>query len=401
MDGIRDRLAPILVCMVSERSDPASSSPQALQQAFALFNQVSEQLTQAYAELQVKVERLTQELAVANGELRRQYEEKEALSQRLAHLLAALPGGVVVVDGAGRVEEANPAALRLLGEPLVGEAWQDVQARTLAPTPAPGEWLLQGGARRISISISPRESVGGEILLLQDVTDAHALEEQLQRHKRLSAMGEMAAALAHQLRTPLAAALLYTSHLGDPHLPEQDRVRFADKALGRLRHLEALIQDMLVFVRGGRSPQEPVDVSALLADVRQVVEPQMAQHGVRFEVQDASGGASLLASREALSGALTNLLVNAMQACRPGGRVMLEAARDDLGWVEFRVRDDGRGIPPAVQERLFEPFFTTRTEGTGLGLAIVREVVQIHGGEVAVESEEGVGSEFTLRFPPA
>jgi two-component system sensor histidine kinase FlrB len=401
MDGMRDRLAPILAVMASERPDSAPSSPQALQQAFALFNQVSEQLTQAYAELQVKVERLTHELAVANGELRRQYEEKEALSRRLAHLLAALPGGVVVVDGAGRVEEANPAALRLLGEPLVGEAWQGVRARVLMPTPVPGEWVLQGGARRISISSSPREGVGGEILLLQDVTDAHALEEQLQRHKRLSAMGEMAAALAHQLRTPLAAALLYTSHLGDPTLPEQERARFAERALGRLRHLEALIQDMLVFVRGGHTPQESVDVSSLLADVRQVMEPQMAQHGVRFEVQDVSGGASLLASREALSGALTNLLVNAMQACRPGGRVVLEAGRDGRGWVEFRVRDDGRGIPRAVQERLFEPFFTTRTEGTGLGLAIVREVVQIHGGEVAVESEEGVGSEFTLRFPPA
>ncbi|HEY3325808.1 MAG TPA: ATP-binding protein [Novimethylophilus sp.] len=384
--------------MMPSHSRPPSS-PQELQQAFALFNQVSEQLTSAYAELQVKVEQLTQELAVANGELRRQYEEKEALSQRLAHLLSALPGGVVVLDVAGSVEEANPAALRLLGSPVAGERWGEVVERTLALTPVPGEWMLKNSERRISISASARESGNGEILLLQDVTDAYMMEAQLQRHKRLSAMGEMAAALAHQLRTPLAAALLYTSHLANDSLAAEDRMRFSDKALGRLRHLENLIKDMLVFVRGGRSAQETITVASLLGEVQQVMEPQMAQHEMHFEVRDASAGACLLGSREALAGALNNLLANAMQACRTHGRVSLSAKTDAGGWVIFRVTDTGRGIPQTVQERLFEPFFTTRTEGTGLGLAIVREVTQIHGGEVTVKSTENEGSEFCLRFP--
>jgi two-component system sensor histidine kinase FlrB len=378
---------------------PAPSSPEELQQAFALFNQVSEQLTSAYAELQVKAEQLTHELAVANGELRRQFEEKEALSLRLTQLLAALPGGVVVIDADGRVEEANPAALRLLGESLVGQPWQQVVQRCLSITPTPGEWVLAGSDRHISISSSGRETVGGKILLLQDVTEAHAMEAQLQRHKRLSAMGEMAAALAHQLRTPLASALLYTSHLADAGLAAADREKFSDKALGRLRHLEALIKDMLVFVRGGRSAQEKITVAGLLAEVRQVMEPQMALAGIAFDVGDDTGGACLLGSREALAGALTNLLSNAMQACQSGGRVALSASIEPNDKVAFRVTDTGRGIPKDIQERLFEPFFTTRTEGTGLGLAIVREVVQIHGGEVAVKSEEGQGSEFCLRFP--
>jgi two-component system sensor histidine kinase FlrB len=378
---------------------PVPSTPEELQQAFALFNQVSEQLTSAYAELQVKAEQLTHELAVANGELRRQFEEKEALSLRLTQLLAALPGGVVVIDHAGRVEEANPAALRLLGESLVGQSWQQVVQRCLSATPTPGEWVLAGSDRRISISSSAREAVGGEILLLQDVTEAYAMEAQLQRHKRLSAMGEMAAALAHQLRTPLASALLYTSHLADAGLAAADREKFSDKALGRLRHLEALIKDMLVFVRGGRSTQEKITVAGLLVEVRQVMEPQMALAGITFEVDDNSGNACLLGSREALAGALTNLLSNAMQACQSGGRVALSASIESNEMVVFRVTDTGRGIPKEIQERLFEPFFTTRTDGTGLGLAIVREVVQIHGGEVAVKSEEGQGSEFCLWFP--
>lgn len=389
--------------MYSPMTDPVipnlPSSPEELQQAFNLFNQVSEQLTGAYMDLQKEVEQLTSALEVTNHELRRQLEEKENLSQRLRRLLAALPGGVVVLDAAGQVDEANPAALALLRALPAGEAWQAVCAREFRPTSVPGEWLLADD-RRVAISSSRMGEQGGEILLLQDVTEAYRLQEQLQLHKRLSSMGEMVAGLAHQLRTPLAAALLYTSHLRG-ELAAEDRERFADKALARLHSLERLIKDMLVFVRGGKGEQERIAVAALVADVQHVMEPQMTQHGLQFAVADRSMGASLLGSRQALSGALLNLLANAMQACSRGDQVTLTVEMDGPAWLVCRVQDTGRGIPQQVQERLFEPFFTTRTDGTGLGLAIVREVTQMHGGEVAVNSAEGKGSEFVLRLPLA
>jgi len=386
---------------VTVRTDTISK-PEELQQAFELFNQVSEQLTGAYADLQKQVEQLNHELAVANGELRHQLEEKERLSERLSRLLAALPGGVVVLDVEGRVVEANPAALQLMDEPLVGEPWQAVCARKLKPTTVPGEWLVeQIGAshpsRRVSVTASSISEQGGEILLIQDVTDAYQMQEQLQRHKRLSSMGEMVAGLAHQLRTPLAAALLYTSHLRG-ELAVEDRTRFADKALARLHSLEQLIKDMLIFVRGGQGGQECIVAQALLNEVQQVMEPQMAQHSLLFVVEDNSGGALVRGSREALAGALANLLTNAMEACSAGGRVTLTARRTD-GWLVISVADTGKGIRQELQDRLFEPFFTTRTDGTGLGLAIVREVLQMHGGEVSVSSREGEGSEFCLKLP--
>lgn len=377
---------------------PPSSSAD-LQQAFNLFNQVSEQLTGAYMDLQKQVEQLTHELAVANGELRLQLEEKANLSQRLSRLLEALPGGVVVLEAAGRIVEANPVSFSLLGEPLIGEAWQAVFARELRPTTTPGEWLVGDAGRRVAISSSRLGEQGGEILLLQDVTEAYQMQDQLQRHKRLSSMGEMVAGLAHQLRTPLAAALLYTSHLRGELAPE-DRVRFADKALARLRSLEHLIKDMLIFVRGGKGAQERVTSQTLLAEVQQVMEPQMAQHGLNFELVDTAGSCCVMGSREALSGALLNLMSNAMQACEPGGRILLSSDVEDH-WLVFRVSDTGKGIPQAMQDRLFEPFFTTRSEGTGLGLAIVREVTQMHGGEISVQSVEGQGSTFCLRLPVA
>jgi two-component system sensor histidine kinase FlrB len=377
--------------------------PKELEQAFSLFNEASAQLTGAYQELQLQVERLTGELAVANGELRRQFLEKEALSQRLAHLLAVMPAGVVVLDQQGVVIELNPAARELLGDSLLGRVWAEVAANVLAPTSLPHEWdLSQDDAslsRRVSISSSPLDAVGGQVLMIHDMTEAYAMQRELQRHQRLSAMGEMAAGLAHQLRTPLATALLYAAHLNKPSLAEGDRVRFADKVLARLRYLEHLIQDMLSFVKGESAGQETVRISALLAELQQVMEPQMAEHGLLFRVEDQSGDVAVLGSRKALTGALLNLLENALQACPAGAQVVLRGEVESDGGVGLCVADTGPGIDAAAQERLFEPFFTTRTDGTGLGLAIVRGVAEAHGGSVRVKSGLGLGSEFCLSLP--
>lgn len=379
-----------------------SVSPQELEQAFSLFNEASAQLTGAYQELQEQVERLTGELAVANGELRRQFLEKEALSQRLAMLLAALPAGVVVVDGAGVIREANAAAARMLGDKLLGRSWDLLVAQDLRQTATPHEWEMSGTDEvlcRLSISMSPLEAGGGKIILLHDVTEAYQMEQALQRHQRLSAMGEMAAGLAHQLRTPLATALLYVANLTKPGLAEPERLRFSEKALARLRHLEQLIQDMLSFVKGQSGEREAVAVSDLLLELRQIIEPQMAQQRVHLEVDNRGEGCVLHGDRKALVGALVNLLENALQASVAGGEVTLRAELSGKGWLALSVRDSGRGFDAALGDRLFEPFFTTRIEGTGLGLAIVRSVAEAHGGKIEARSVPGEGSEFVLRLP--
>ena len=380
-------------------------SPQELEQAFSLFNEASAQLASAYQDLQDQVERLTTELAVANGELRRQYEEKEALSRRLALLLDALPGGVVVLDAAGSVLEANPAALELLGADSLGRAWSEIEGGRLAATAAPQEWQLRDAAgqpqlRWVSIGASPLDPAGGRILLVSEITEARRLREQLERHQRLSAMGQMAAGLAHQLRTPLATALLYAGNLARPALPDADRLRFAEKAQTRLRDLERMIQDMLTFVRGVPAARDVIELPDLMQELAQVIEPQMAGRGVRFDLHVDCGAATVRGNRKALAGAFVNLLENALLACAPGGEVRLEAGTEGgMAWVS--VADTGQGMPVEVQERLFEPFFTTRSEGTGLGLAIVRSVVAAHGGDVRVESAPGCGAAFKVSLPLA
>lgn len=367
-----------------------------LQRAFAMFNQVSAELTQAYEALQGRVASLTEELAIANGELRRQFEEKEALSERLSSLLDALPAGVVLLDAGAVVVAANPAALAMFGKDTLGRHWGDVVRDHLEPTLTVGEWLL--GERRVSMAESLLPSAGGRIMLVHDVTAAHRMQADLERSQRLAAMGEMAASLAHQLRTPLAAALLHTANLGQPGLSDDLRARFSAKASGQLRRLERLIQDVLLFARGESIGRDVIVAGDLLAEAAQTVEPLMREHGLAFSVADDCAGAVVVGGRKALFGALVNLLENAMQATPAGGKICLSGnRRGDL--LAIGVRDSGPGIDRATQARIFEPFFTTKGQGTGLGLAIALGVARAHGGAIELLSEPGAGAEFVITLP--
>ncbi|MBZ0145553.1 MAG: PAS domain-containing protein [Rhodocyclaceae bacterium] len=385
--------------MDSQTENPQQLEAGRLAEAFRLFSQASEDLAGAYTSLQEQVAGLTAELALANGRLKREYEEKTALNERLALLLDTLPAGVAVVGADGRVEQANPAAAAILGADIEGRDWTEFAAANLAQTATPGEWEMPRlGGRRVSITDTRLASGGGRIVLIHDVTEAHRMKTQAARNERLAAMGEMAAGLAHQLRTPLAAALLYAGALENPRLPEAERTRCGTRVVERLQHLERLIRDMLSFARGEASGGESIAVSALLAEAAQVFEPLARRREVAFVVADESRGAVVSGSRKTLAGALVNLMENALDASAPGGRIELDASGEN-GMVCIRVRDNGRGMDAATQARLFEPFFTTRAEGTGLGLAIARGVARAHGGGIEVDSAPGNGALFRLTLP--
>lgn len=373
-----------------------------LQHAFDLFNQVSAELTQAYEALQQRVASLTAELAVANGELRKQYLEKQALSERLTRLVNALPAGVLVIDAGGRVSEANPAAIGMFGVDVVGVDWD--MAPRLEAAAAPDEWLVVGApaSRRVQLATSPLPITGGRIVLLHDITAAHEMKASLERNRRLAAMGEMAAALAHQLRTPLSTALLYSANLAQPDLSEEARARFADRATEQLKRLERLIQDVLLFARGESIGREAIPVAAWLNEVVQTVAPLFRARQVDLEFTADVADAVVVGGRKPLSGALINLLENALQVSPPGSRVGL-AASLAAGMLRICVRDEGPGVAPDLRARVFEPFYTTRGQGTGLGLAIALGVARAHGGSIEVTVDpaggDSAGAEFVCLLP--
>lgn len=376
--------------------------PQQLQLAFAAFNEASEQLSGVYQELQHQVAELTQELALANGELHKQLTAKENLSQQLSLLLNALPGGVVSLSAQECIEQVNPAAIHILGAPLLGMTWQQVLQKRLTSTGLVNEWYVKlqktSEQRRIRIESSATDSAGRRILLINDITEAYAIQEQIRRNQRLTAMGEMAANLAHQLRTPLSTALIYANHLGGDALAPSERKKLAAKTIERLHQLEHLTKDMLRFVKGETNQLETVVISSLIAELQQVIEPQMKQHNLQFTVNDYSADEFLITDRQALCGALINLLENAVQASPAGSQISF-TIRLEKSNIVFSVLDNGPGIDSMLQERLFEPFFTTRSEGTGLGLAIARSVIQSMGGSIQINSSIERGTEFVIHLP--
>ncbi len=372
---------------------------QDLEDAFNVFSQVSERLAESYRLLEDRVAVLTDELAAARHERLEQLAEKERLANRLQLLLETLPGGVVVLDGQGLVQECNPVAVSLLNEPLLGENWSKVSVRAFAAG-AQGlyETTLKDG-RQLSISSCELAAEPGRILLFQDVTETRQLQDLLSRHQRLSAMGEMVARLAHQIRTPLSSAMLYVSMLHKAPAEQTDRVHCAGKVLSRLRELERMVNDMLVFARGGEFAAQPIALSALLDDLRQALELPLQQGRGQLEIVDRAPGATIDGVPEVLVGALLNLTTNAMQAAGADIRLLIETRRAVDGGIEVRVTDNGPGIPRDLHEKIFEPFFTTRRSGTGLGLAVVRAVMEGHRGTVNLESTEGCGASFILKFP--
>ena len=368
-----------------------------LETAFDSFNHQSSLLEVSYRELQHKVQQLTVALADANTERHRELLEKERLGSRVAQLFEALPGAIIVIDGDGIIRERNSGSSELLNRPLLGCVWSEIVQREFCPgESANGELKLKDG-RILSLSRRPLDSEPGEILLLTDVSESRRMLELLQRHQRLSSIGEMTASLAHQIRTPLTSALLYASQLKDSEQGAAQRQTVTDRIVSRLHDLGGMVDDMLGFASGSRKCGDAIVVKELLLDVADLFEPQLdGTSMLSVCVEDES--ILVEGNRPALKGALLNLLSNSMQAAGAPVKIQLGAVITDKR-VYLTVTDNGDGISEEVLPRLFEPFFTTRPQGTGLGLAVVRSVAEAHHGEVLVDSGPN-GTMFAICLPP-
>ncbi|EKG37208.1 PAS domain-containing protein [Pseudomonas sp. SZ57] len=381
---------------VQAQYSPELESRQGLEQAFSLFNQMSAQLTDSYGLLEARVTELKGELAHAGAQRLQELAEKERLANRLQNLLDLLPGGVIVIDGMGVVREANPAAIDLLGQPLLGMLWRHVISRCFAPREDDGHEVSLKDGRRLSIATRSLDAEPGQLVLLNDLTETRHLQEQLARHERLSSLGRMVASLAHQIRTPLSAAMIYASHLTEQELPVETQQRFAARLKDRLHELEHQVRDMLVFARGELPLTDRLTPGALFQALQNAAATHVQGVSVRWQCDSIDG--ELLCNRDTLVGALLNLIENAVQAS--AGRTLLKVHAYSRG-NELRIcfSDNGSGIDKAALARIGEPFFTTKTTGTGLGLAVVTAVSRAHQGRVHYLSRVGRGTCAIISLP--
>lgn len=384
--------------METSTSQPPHKTEQ-LTDAFRIFNELSQNLSVSYQGLEKQVVKLHAELAAARSDRLKTLVEKEKIAGRLQQILAALPAAVIVIDAEGKIADFNAMASSFLGEPLAGAPWPEITERNLSPVDDnPHERQLSCG-RRVSISYSALDSGSGQIVLLSDVSEMRALQERVSRQKHLSAMGEMVASMAHQVRTPLSTAILYASQLTRSGLEEDKRQRFSRKILERLHYLEGQVNDMLIYAKEGRLTMETFVLSDLLKHITEALQDRIDPDAIRFSVVNEAVLEVMTGNENALRGAILNLINNAMEACSGQGSIVLCITQTGGGQIDITVADNGIGMEKNVCARIFEPFYTTKNSGTGLGLAVVDSVARAHGGSVRCESKPGKGAVFTLTLP--
>jgi two-component system sensor histidine kinase FlrB len=320
-------------------------------------------------------------------------------ASRLEHLLQVMPAGVIVIDGKGIVRQANEQAKALLGEPLEEEVWRSIITRSFKPRADDGHEVSLVDGRRVKLSITPLENEPGQLIVITDLTETRQLQARLSHMQRLSSLGKMVASLAHQIRTPLSAAMLYASHLTRKGLAPEAQTQFANKLSDRLKELESQVNDMLLFAKSGEEQVvAQIGLAELFAAIEGSANTMAAQHAQTLSFSGFDQDISITGNLTALQGAVLNLIHNASQVTPKNEMICIEASHCN-GQLTVSVTDRGEGVPRSLQRKIFEPFFTTKTHGTGLGLAVVKSVVTAHNGSLSVSNVKNGGACFSLTLP--
>jgi two-component system, sensor histidine kinase FlrB len=327
-------------------------------------------------------------------------------SAPLDPVLQALPAAVILLDRRGVVYQANPAAVAMLGEPLVGQIWFTLISRCFRPRSDDGLEVSLHDGRRVKLEISAllnhtEYTQPGQLIMLTDLTETRQLQSRLSQMQRLSTLGKMMATLAHQIRTPLSAALLYAQNLANPRATLQVQQQFQQKLLSRLQDLEQQVSDMLLFARSGSAQQVAVfSLSQLCQQLNNSIEALLQQHTTPLSLLCDDMSLCLLGNQNALCGALQNLIQNSIQAAQPQAQITLRLSpsTEQPGMLSVQLTDNGPGVPVALRDSLFEPFVTGRAQGTGLGLAVVQAVAHSHHGSVRY-IPTAVGACFEMLLP--
>lgn len=371
-----------------------------LKAAFTAFTESSDVLAKSYLDLQNEVARLYKQLEKTEQDKRQEQDKNRVLVLQFQQLFESMPVGVLLLNDQGLVVMANPVAKHLFNLSLVGESWGEVVPRSFRPQEDDGHDVTMVTGRRVRVETASLGNVPGQLVILVDLTEAYLLQKQLSHHERLSNMGKMVAALAHQIRTPLSSATLYAGHLQKPDLAPVMRQTFAVKLSDRLANIEKQIRDMLIFSRSEIKLDETLSVSEFVNELIAQCEEICSQKNMQLDVADVEFAEwdCIQCNKDTLLGALLNLLNNAIDAQQQGDVVKLQCYKDDRV-VKFIFKDRGVGMSKAHLEHVQEGFVTTKQHGTGLGLMVVKAIARAHHGQFEIDSIEGAGTTVSLTLP--
>lgn len=320
-------------------------------------------------------------------------------NKQLQHVIDVMPTGMIMLDGNGIVVKMNDTAQQLLDEPILGQPWFGVIKRSFKPRADDWHEVSLNDGRRVKLEITALGGQPGQLIMITDLTETRLLQDKLGQLQRLSSLGRMVSKLAHQIRTPLSAAMLYGANLRNKKLNDDARVNFQDKLMLRLHDLEQQVNDMLLFAKSGnKAVVEPVQINQLIEQAKQAIEPQVNQAGAKVNLYFCQQGCEILGNVSALSGAIQNLIHNSLSVIKADAVIDISAyCQGEYTYIS--VRDNGPGISAELADKIFEPFYTSRSQGTGLGLAVVKSVTNAHQGEVSLLSKPGEGAHFCMKIP--
>lgn len=340
-------------------------------------------------------------------------------SERLSgEIIASLTSGLLVVSQEGIVRTLNPAGRQLLGlqNSEVMRDYREVLAKSTPLADVIQECLIVrrpivrravkmerpgDGASHLGITVSPiRDESGhehGAICLFTDLSEVADLEDQLRLKDSLARLGELTAGIAHEFRNGLATIHGYSRLLDLERLP-QDFRPYVQGIRQETEELGQVVTNFLNFAKPAELALCPVDVGALAEKAAEEIRGEVTTRGGEVTVKGHFGvveGDEVL-----LRQAFSNLCRNALEACTSGPpRIVVEGGNDGPATLRVSVSDNGPGVDPAVLERIFRPFFTTKARGTGLGLALVQKIIVTHNGRVSAANSEGGGACLTVTLP--
>jgi signal transduction histidine kinase len=289
------------------------------------------------------------------------------------------------------LEKGNEALAQLLEEAKYGD--RSVHMGEIAVTTARGQSLL------LEVTTQRREwgrNTVVTVLVIRDASEKRRIREEIRRADQLAFLGGMAARVAHEIRTPMATIRGLLELLQADLSDGDSRRQYIDRVLQGVERQNRLVENLLTLSHPEPETLQSVAVPELL---QELVGMPPRDPRLRVDLGAAAPPATVWGDPFRLSEVFTNLVDNALQASPPSGvvEVRLEAAGSER--VQVRVRNTGAGIPVEMRERIFQPFFTTKTKGTGLGLAIARQIVEAHRGTIRVESDGHSETTFIVELP--
>ncbi|MBI5816382.1 MAG: hypothetical protein HZB29_12315 [Nitrospinae bacterium] len=360
-----------------------------LQAAFEYLNQSTDRLTGAYEALKGETAGLKSDL-----------EESAAF---LKDILDSLNCAVVVAGPEGEVVTANGNAAKM--EIASGTLVKEWLAKLSTAQGRGITWESPGGSV-FTITASPLKSGAGgrkgSVLVIDDVTELERLKKFAKRGDRLLAIGEMAAGMAHEIRNPLGSMDIFASLLGRDLAGDAGKLKLVGHISSGIRSINNVISNFLLFTKEIRPVKREFDAKRLVMDVLEFAGCVLRDNRIDASAVLPEGAVPVTADPELIRQALLNLVHNAIQAMKNGGKLFVELRAATSGGkenFEIIVRDTGPGVPPAIREKIFDVFFTTKESGSGLGLSIASQIMQAHGGYIDLLDTPDGGAKFIMSAP--